>query len=445
MAIQFFCLILLGVIQFMPGPSRAGASETGGKDRLSGNAAIAYRIRYDSETSSVFHQFVQRADLTCRPFSDDSPIVFSGDLYENAGGGTDDERPGTVWSTYGDVHGFIHELYAETKNLPGGMDVKAGRQYVTNALPVHLDGLQARCRFSGGKGTAYVLGGYSADPYGDEAWDYSKVAGTGLGYTLTERTRAGADLLLTREDPGEEDKASFTQTAWSITHDFEATRLRLALTTLDSDPDTVSLQTYFSGLAGDDSFALLSYVHRFTETGRMPAASTPFIRILGPVKPYAQITATLSKGLQDTGITVSAGADYRKLLKNEKDSEFNHSYVHGYAALEKEGLLGKDLRVSFQADFWKNADAGADDKTTVTGGGEAEFGKNGKTSLAIGSFYSRYTYDYYMDLGEKTDVYTLFSRIRHRIGGSLQIKGEYRMDIDDRQEHRLDVKAELDF
>lgn len=412
------------------------------KDSFSGNMAVRYRLTYDSERASAIHQFVQRADLAWRPFAGDSGFVFSGDLYENTGG--TDERPESVWAAYGDVHGFINESYAEVRDMIPALDVRAGRQYVTDELSVHLDGIQARYRFSG-RAAVYLLGGYAADPYGDEAWDYSKVAGAGFKYLITERTRAGAEYLMTREEPEDVERETFQQAALSLTHNFDTSRVGIKLTSLDSELESMKLNASFLEILGEDSEAGLSYFNQFVEAERMPSSSSPFISLLGPVKPYYQASVNVCKGFALSKIMLSGGFDLRKLLEDESESEFNHSYIHGYTALDKTDLWGKDLRFSVQADMWRNSDAGSDSKTTVTGGGEIEYGKSGKTSYALGSFYSRYSYDYYMDTNEKTDVYTVFSRIRHRIGKSVQIKGEYELDITDQEEHRLDVTANVDF
>ncbi len=413
------------------------------QDTLSGHAQFRYRVKQDPDESNTNHYTFQSLDVSFIPLANDSGFVFSGDLYENVGG--QDERPESVWTTYGDVHGFVNETYVQVNDLFSTLSIKAGRQYIPNELAVHLDGLHTQYRFPDGKGTVYLFGGYAADPYGDTPWDSSKQVGIGTRYRIIDRTQAGIEYLASREAPPDSTDETFHQAALSLAHHFKSSRAWLSLSSFDSDAASLKLNTSFLESIGSDSEIGFSYFHQFIEIKRMPSSQSPFISLLGPVKPYQQAAIYANKQFSDHSFGVSTGLDVRNLLKNESESEYNHSYLHGYLAFDQTDLWSRDLRLTVQADYWRNLDAGSDSKTMVTGGGEMEYGFSSKTAFSIGSFYSLYTYDYYTDLHEKTDVYSIFSRIKHRIGKLLQLKGEYELDIYDHKEHRLNLTADVQF
>jgi hypothetical protein len=347
-------------------PALSGGGPAIEPETFSGKLSAGYRLRHDSEERDTLHQFFQRADMAWTPFSNDSRLVFSGDLYENPGG--NDDRPETAFASYGSVHGFVNEAYAEVKNVFSFMNVKAGRQFVSRELSVQLDGLDVVFRLPGGKSSVYLFGGYTADPYGDESWDSGRAAGAGLSCGVSEWIRAGAEFLMTTEDPEDAEKETFKQGALSLTWTFDSGAAGIKASSLDSDIESVRVHSTLHEILGPDSEAMIAYTFQFKETERMPTASSPFTRLLGPLKPYHQVNALLYKGFTDTGVAVSGGGEFRALTKNEDDSEYNHSYVHGFLSIEKSGLFGKDLRFDLHADFWQNSGAGSDGKTVSTGG-----------------------------------------------------------------------------
>ncbi|MFH2063884.1 MAG: hypothetical protein ABIK15_01645 [Pseudomonadota bacterium] len=437
----FFCqgFVWTGIIH----ADGAAWEARSGDEALSGHVRFRYQAKHAPDESNTSHYLFQSLDASYLPLTNDSGLVVSGDLYENVGG--QDQRPESVWTTYGDVHGFIHESYVQLNDIISTLDAKAGRQYVSHELPVHLDGVHTQYRFPGGRGAAYLFGGYAADPYGDTPWDSSRQVGIGAHYRIADRTRTGIEYLGTREEAPDTADETFHQAALSLAHHFDKSRAGLSLTSFDSDVASFKLSASFLESMGIDSEISLSYFHQLTEIQRMPTSQSPFISLLGPVKPYQQISIYADKGFSEHSFHVSTGLDVRNLLKNENESEYNHSYMHAYIAFDRTDLWSQNLRLTVQADYWRNMDAGTDGKNLWTGGGEMEYGFTPKTAFALGSYYSLFTYDYYTDLDEKTDVYSIFSRIRHRIGKSLQIKGEYELDLYDQQEHRLNLTADVPF
>ena len=103
----------------------------------------------------------------------------------------------------------------------------------------------------------------------------------------------------------------------------------------------------------------------------------------------------------------------------------------------------KGIEFSLQADYWQVMDDDNEDSIlTFTGG--IEYEKPKRIRLFLGSSYSLFSYDYFADPDEKTDVYTVHSDIRYYIQPKLYFDGRYELDIHDIYEHRFVASVGLE-
>jgi hypothetical protein len=96
----------------------------------------------------------------------------------------------------------------------------------------------------------------------------------------------------------------------------------------------------------------------------------------------------------------------------------------------------KGLSVFLQADFWQVMDSDNKDRISSSGW-EIAYNKPQTINIAIGSFYSLYSYDYFKNTDEKTDVDTFYSDLRYYIQPGLYLDARYQLDRYDIDDHRF--------
>jgi len=168
----------------------------------------------------------------------------------------------------------------------------------------------------------------------------------------------------------------------------------------------------------------------------MPTNGPLYTGLVGPIKPYHDFTLDLMKGIYEEDVWISAGTQWRVLDSGEEESEFNHSYHREYLGVIFEDLFKPGLRFSLQADYWAVFDDDNDD-STLTVVGSVGYERPDAYSLSLGSSYSLFKYDYFLDENEKEDVYTVSADGRYYLGPKWYVEGRYQVDIYAISEHRF--------
>jgi hypothetical protein len=141
------------------------------------------------------------------------------------------------------------------------------------------------------------------------------------------------------------------------------------------------------------------------------------------------------KAVNKEDVWISAGTQWR-VLDSGEESAFNHSYHRQYLGTIFEDVTKLDLRFSIQAEYWAVFDADNDDSILTFVGG-VEYDVPGAYRISVGSSYSLFKYDYFLDLDEKEDVYTIQANGRYFLRPGYYLEGRYELDIYDIYEHRF--------
>ncbi|MBU0991134.1 MAG: hypothetical protein KJ737_01465 [Proteobacteria bacterium] len=450
-SIYLLCMFLF------PYPSTAayygGEKHITMNDALSGSVMLKYMFRKNSDQSETFHRLLQSAALTFKPVSYETiELNVSGDLYINPGPGNE----GSIWDTYDDKDAFVYEAYASFNQTMPFVNIKAGRHYVSYQFPVHIDGVSAAIPFSEEQGLFYMYAGKDVDLYGFEDGIDGTPIGAGMTTFLGEKTELGMEYLQIREEKDDTEtdnksKETYRQSSFSFKRYLDTGKAGATLKTFDNNIESVKLSAAISPVTMENVQITVSYFRQFIEVEQKPSALSPFLSLLGSIKPYQEMSFQISKGFERKNLVIWGGGDWRDLLEDNNDSSFNHSYFHAYLALEKSEFFLKDLCLFVQADSWQSMieqsviEEDRSDKRIVTCGGELEYQFSGKTRFGVGSYYSLYKYDYYSDLNEKTDVYSTFAKIKFVPADSIRLNVEYQLDIYDIKEHSVTITTEWQF
>ena len=318
-------------------------------------------------------------------------------------------------------HGFLYLLHGEIYDL-GALDyLRFGRQYVNHELGTsHIDGVDCTLKLDiwNKRIKPFAYAGIPVRLYDPGDYTEAQQFGFGTDFFLDRRTRVTVEHQFIEEEPDivgsymTSDEERYEQSALAIKRRFSLKGYGyVSFYLLDNSPRHVD--TLFSFLLDNVDLQLdASYFYQFKEIEESPTLVAPYTGLVGEIKPYHDVKLDATKGIYKDFVWLSAGTRWRFLDSGEDETEFNHSYHNEYLAVIVEDFPQGGIRFSVEADYWKVMDSDNDD-SIFTVGGQISYDKSEKLTLSAGSSYSLFSYDYFADDGEKTDVYTIHADARY--------------------------------
>jgi hypothetical protein len=154
----------------------------------------------------------------------------------------------------------------------------------------------------------------------------------------------------------------------------------------------------------------------------------PYFSSLGEYFPFEQLGLLASKGLGDD-LDVNLGVDLRWLDEESDVGEFNHEFGRYYLSTVLSNLVTEGLELTLTADVWDD-----DQQDVRTWGAELHQEFNEKLEASIGSYYSLYKYDLFLDT-ERDDVRSYFTKLRYVRSDSMSVDLELGYEDDDFAEY----------
>jgi hypothetical protein len=154
-----------------------------------------------------------------------------------------------------------------------------------------------------------------------------------------------------------------------------------------------------------------SYLRQFRTQAEQTNALSPFVDVMGYSDPYQSFEVKLR---QFFGKRYAVNLAYfkRELIGDSLPGTFNREYTRSAAGFEVGDLFIANLSLTLSGDQWRSPGSPAATERTYTSGGADigyAFGKKGSmTRINAGTYYSLYKYDYYLQLGERTNVRTYY-------------------------------------
>lgn len=304
--------------------------------------------------------------------------------------------------------GYLYEAHLDINNpVTRVAQVRMGRQAGTRDEQVTFDGIAMDIR---------PVSSVNLTLYGGAAVNYYEI-----GRTETDDTTAGAGLDL------------YPTASTGISLDYATLKDKrnyLEMTDVRDKLLSVKLwqrftpylkatakYRYENGEARDLNLRLLgsfpgagteigaSYLRQFKTQTEQSNALSPFIDVVGQSDPYQSYEVKLR---QFFGKRYAFDLAYfkRDLIGNDLPGAFNREYSRSAAGFEVSDLLIANLSLTFIADQWRSQA-----QSFTSGGADIgySFGKKGSmTRINTGTYYSLYKYDYYLQLGERTNVRTYY-------------------------------------
>lgn len=157
-------------------------------------------------------------------------------------------------------------------------------------------------------------------------------------------------------------------------------------------------------------------------------------------QPYQQLDVNIGKGIGKSW-HVQAGYSGRRLDNDRDYGPFNREYSRFYATVSASDWPQSKLSASLSGEAWL-----ADGGNTFYGvDAELSYRASDYFKASAGVDYALYKYGYYYQ-DEKTDVYTLFAKLRYKISHYVETKGKYECELcDSEATHVVELEALIAF
>ncbi len=307
--------------------------------------------------------------------------------------------------------GYLYEAHFDVNDpIKGVTQVRMGRQAGTRDEQVTFDGIALDVRpassvnltlYGGAAVNFYEIGSSEGDDtVAGAGLDLYPTASTGisLDYATLKDKRDYLELTDVKDDLA-------TIRVWQrFTPSLKATA-KYRHQNGESRDLTVRLLGAFPG-AGTEIGA--SYLRQFRTQVAQSNALSPFVDVMGPSDPYQSYEVKLR---QFFGKRYAFDLAYfkRELTGNSVAGTFNREYSRTAAGFEVSDMFFANLSLTLSGDQWRSP--GSPERTYSSGGADIgySFGKKGSMArINAGTYYSLYKYDYYLQLGERTNVRTYY-------------------------------------
>lgn len=306
---------------------------------------------------------------------------------------------------------FLYEAHLDINNpISRITQVRLGRQPGTRDEQVTFDGIAMDIRpaspvnltlYGGAVINFYEIGRTETD---------DTVAGAGLDLYPTTSTGVSLDYVMLKDKRDYLELTDVTDKLWALrfwqrfTPSLKATA-KYRYQNRESRDLTVRLLGAFPG-AGTEIGA--SYLRQFRTQAEQSNTLSPFVDVMGQSDPYQSYEAKLR---QFFGKRYAFDLAYfkRDLIGSSVPGIFNREYSRSAAGFEIRDLFRANLSLTLSGDQWRSP--GSPERDYTSGGADIgyAFGKKGSmTTINAGTYYSLYKYDYYLQLGERTNVRTYY-------------------------------------
>ena len=456
-------LCILGVAAFFPAvllaadavPAPAAASPP---DEPSTNVNGYFSARYAYRTSSssaggrisdqdFFGDL--RVDIT-RPKRNDYEFHFLGSVRSDLDGNqevTNFYPLETVWDTFGSrTVGKVYEAYLVANGEPAGYDTRTrvGRQAGTRDEPVYFDGVALDVGKD--KWNLTLYGGAAIHFFEvNTHWGDDALEGAGIDYRLFPSTGVSADFLAVKDKrtfTAAEDTVHDRMVSFKLWQRFEPfTRITAKYRLLDGDPRDLSVKLVTATQATDIE-ASLNYFRQFRTQYELSNELSLFYDVIGQSDPYQSYDIKVRKFFADR-VALDLGYYKRELLHESDESSFNKDFHRVFVDVEVLDLFLNNLSGTVLAEQWESHGRsynalGADLSYKIK--------RNGKEAkVSIGTNYSLYKYDYYIEPGVRENVRTYYVSAKYPLNHGLSVNGayEYEHSFENYQTLRLGMRYDF--
>ncbi len=413
------------------------------KVKASGRLDLRYEGRFsEGRNGQEDHDLYQRLQLNLDPlFHEKVSLTFLGRLSEDLDGR---EKRVDVFRDVLDSFDSsadlrIFNLYLGLKDvvLEDSL-LTLGRQYNIAPETVLFDGIRYEKGFS--KVDTYAYFGrrqsFFENAFDDTVW------GAGVSYRPFSATRLMVDYTHIEEDGIDNDLVAFTarQRIGPYVNLFSRYEF------IDERPRDLRLQANID-IPQWALFFDVRYFRSFSTIREESNNVTSFFEILGPLFPYEEWEAIVTKSFKDDKFVLNAGVQVRDVLESDEIGSFNREFDRYFAGFSVEDVWwGVDLDT-----VWERWLVEEEDETTTSIGVELSKQFADKLEATIGTDFVKYKVEFAQNLDkfrETIDVRAYFGRLSWKVreGQTVQVGYQFEKDSTDEEPfHRIQLAYAIEF
>lgn len=172
----------------------------------------------------------------------------------------------------------------------------------------------------------------------------------------------------------------------------------------------------------DKNFWVSGYFKRLNETQKQLSIQfDPYFVVAQELFPYNQYQIDLYKGLGEH-ISISSGIMIRDLQDENKSNRFNREFRRFYITPAYH-IKKPIMDISLILEWWD----GAGTEDIKTAGLDITTTCSKKLKISIGTYYSLYKYDYYLDI-ERQNVRTYYLKAKYQLKDNIKIDGRFELE-----------------
>ena len=342
--------------------------------------------------------------------------------------------------------GYLYEAHFDFNYLLHDMpQLRLGRQAGTRDEPIYFDGAAADFAISRDVNTTVYLGRavhffeLSSESTSDN------LAGLGVDYRPFQPTRLGFDYLSTHDvrnpDTGSAD-LNDRQVSLRWWQRFGANWRGFARARLlnDAQRDTT---LSFAGLLADGSVMLNgSFFRQHRAQNELSIEFSNYYDIIGRSEPYDAIDFKV-RWLLTPHYGLDVGYYNRALSADAAEGPFNRDFSRYFLIFDVTDRIAAGLTLTLVVEHWEATTTSNDSTGFDVGYRFESWGR--RATVNVGSTFSLYKYDYYTELGERTDVQTTYLKGKVPLGGGFTVTAGFEQEATIETYTRLNVGAKYDF
>ncbi len=339
--------------------------------------------------------------------------------------------------------GYIYEAHLDINNPFWKItQLRIGRQSGTGDEQIFFDGLSSDIKIADNLGlTAY--GGVAAHFFEiDAAWGPDWLAGLGMNYSPFKSTNLNLDYLYTEDrrnifSSNDQQDRLFSFKIWQQVNPFLKTMARLRYINSDPRDLTVRLVKTFPEIQTE---LVGNYFRQLSTQKELSNEFSSYYDVMGESHPYETYDLKFRKFFGKI-IAIDLGYFERRLIEDRDEGPFNREFKRLYSSIEIDELLMDNLTFAVTGEKWKS-----DEREFKSIGLDIGYDFNeGKTRLNIGTYYSLYKYDYYLELGERERVRTYYAKLRSHLSKSFSIDTgfEYEDSIEEYKIFKMGIRYDF--
>ncbi len=343
------------------------------------------------------------------------------------------------------VHGYLYEAHLDV-NRPFAKvsQIRIGRQDGTRGEPIFFDGIAVDTGLAPNV-AATLYGGVAVHLYElNDRWGDDTLGGIGIDYFPLRGTLVSTDYLYVSDKRTVFDTSTRYDQLVSVKINQRFTpnlKTSAKVRYVNSEARDLKL-TVSAAVPAADLEMILAYGEQFRTQNELSNELSPYFDVLGPSYPYQSYDAKVRKFF-GSHVSIDLGYFQRTLVHSAQENAFNRQFHRTYAVADLADLFIDRLSVALTAEQWKSGQ-----QSVQSSGFDIGYAlKSGRRSPKInaGSYYSLYKYDYYILLGERTNVRTYYVRVLFPFAQKYAVNGsyEYEDSLEEYQTAKLGIRYDF--